>query len=96
MCQVKRNFVEQGRTVNQLMRNATTASQDVDRLKASIEALKLEKRNWEQAWQSVSAEKDELSVECSKLHEQLHNADAQILFLSECVHLSFVSIITAS
>ncbi|KAJ7621323.1 hypothetical protein FB45DRAFT_753957 [Roridomyces roridus] len=88
ICHVKRNFVEQGRTVNELVRNASTVSQDMDRLKASIEVLKLEKRNWEQAWQSVSAEKDDLSSECQRLHEQLENAQAQIHIVTECVCLS--------
>ncbi|KAJ7621318.1 hypothetical protein FB45DRAFT_139282 [Roridomyces roridus] len=94
MCQVKRNFVEQGRTVNQLARNASTVSQDMDRLKASIEALKLEKRNWEQAWQSVSAEKDDLSSECQRLHEQLDNAQAQILLVTEQVSESMALVIS--
>ncbi|KAJ7791710.1 hypothetical protein B0H14DRAFT_190627 [Mycena olivaceomarginata] len=50
MCHVKRNFVEQGRTVNILQRNVTTMTQEVDRLKAAIEALKIEKRNLDQAF----------------------------------------------
>ncbi|KAJ7916739.1 hypothetical protein B0H13DRAFT_1609053 [Mycena leptocephala] len=64
MCHVKRLYVDQGRTVNQLTRNVTALTQEVDRLKAAIEVLKIEKRHLEQAWQTVSAERDNISSEC--------------------------------
>ncbi|KAJ7468970.1 hypothetical protein B0H11DRAFT_1729506 [Mycena galericulata] len=83
LCQVKRNYVNQGQTVNELTRNNTRLSQEVDRLKAAIEALKIEKRRLEQAWQTVSAEKDDISLECGKLHEQLDTAEAQMLLVTE-------------
>ncbi|KAJ7769681.1 hypothetical protein DFH07DRAFT_735917 [Mycena maculata] len=76
MCQVKRLYVDQGRTVNQLTRNVETLTQEADRLKAAIEASKLEKRR-------LSAEKDDLSLECRKLHEQLDSAEAQMLLVTE-------------
>ncbi|KAJ7489232.1 hypothetical protein FB451DRAFT_1024219 [Mycena latifolia] len=83
MCYVKRLYVDQGRTVNQLTRNVSSLTQEVDRLKAAIEVLKIEKRRLEQAWQTVSAERDQTSAECQKLHEQLDEAEAQIRFVTE-------------
>ncbi|KAJ6598286.1 hypothetical protein DFH09DRAFT_1394413 [Mycena vulgaris] len=83
MCHLKSLNVEQGRTVNQLTHNATSLSQEVERLKIAIEALKIEKRRLEQSWQSVSAERDDASSECQKLHEQLDDAEAQILLVTE-------------
>jgi chromosome segregation ATPase len=83
MCHVKRLYVDQGRTVNQLTRNVTALTQEVDRLKAAIEVLKIEKRHLEQAWQTVSAERDNISVECERLHERLDNTEAEILLVTE-------------
>ncbi|KAJ6498582.1 hypothetical protein C8R47DRAFT_971708 [Mycena vitilis] len=84
MCRVKRLYVDQGGQVKAL-------TQEVDRLKASIEALKLEKRNsiealkrdWEQAWQTVSNERDNVLRECDRLNEQLDKAEAEILLITE-------------
>jgi chromosome segregation ATPase len=83
MCHVKRNFVEQGRTVNLLQRSVTTMTQEIDRLKAAIEALKIEKRNLDQVLQTTSTERDDLSLECETLAEKLENAEAQVLLVTE-------------
>ncbi|KAJ7779252.1 hypothetical protein B0H16DRAFT_1300295 [Mycena metata] len=83
MCNVKHLYIEQGRTLNQHLRNITTLTQEVDRLKAGFEALKIEKRRLEEAWQNVSAERDNVASECEKLHEQLDNAEAQMLLVTE-------------
>ncbi|KAJ6598295.1 hypothetical protein DFH09DRAFT_903657 [Mycena vulgaris] len=83
MCYIKRLYVDQGRTVNQLTRNTTSLSQEVDRLKAAIEVSKIEKRHLEQALQTASTERDEVSSECQRLHEQLDNAEAHILLVTE-------------
>ncbi|KAJ7182811.1 hypothetical protein C8R43DRAFT_868474 [Mycena crocata] len=83
MCQVKRNFVQQGRTVHQLTLDADSLSLEVDRLKAAIEALKIEKRRLEQLWQNVCNDRDSLTSECNKLHAELDNAEARILLVTE-------------
>ncbi|KAF7369186.1 RING-type domain-containing protein [Mycena venus] len=97
MCQVKRNFVDQGRTVNQLQRNISSVSQEmdrvkqeVDRVKAAYEALKLVNRTLEHACQTASTERDEASLECNRLHEQLllvteqnETAQNQLVLLNE-------------
>ncbi|KAJ7100734.1 hypothetical protein B0H15DRAFT_769964 [Mycena belliarum] len=76
MCHVKRIYVEQGRNMNQLTR-------EVDRLKAAIEVLKIEKRRMEQACQTISAERDQLAGDCQKLHDDVDKAEAQILLVTE-------------
>ncbi|KAJ7829156.1 hypothetical protein B0H14DRAFT_2810462, partial [Mycena olivaceomarginata] len=48
ICDLKRNFVTQGRTVGQLQADVTSLSQEVDRLKAVVEALQPEKSSLEQ------------------------------------------------
>ncbi|KAJ7705548.1 hypothetical protein B0H17DRAFT_1299049 [Mycena rosella] len=83
MCYVKRLYVDQGRTVNQLTRNGTALNQEIDRLKAAVEVLKGEKRRLEQAWQTVSAEKESAESECRRLNAELDRAEAEIVFLKE-------------
>ncbi|KAJ7176769.1 hypothetical protein C8R46DRAFT_889424 [Mycena filopes] len=83
MCHVKHLYIEQGRANNQYQRNITSLNQEVDRLKANIEALKIEKRRLDQGWQTASAERDSLASECEKLHEQLDNAESQMLLVTE-------------
>ncbi|KAJ7894454.1 hypothetical protein B0H14DRAFT_3652021 [Mycena olivaceomarginata] len=83
MCHVKRNLVEQGRTVDLLQRNVTTMTQEVDRLKAANEALEIGKRNLDQVLQTTSTERDDLSLDYERLAEKLDNAEAQVLLFTE-------------
>ncbi|KAF8201315.1 hypothetical protein K438DRAFT_1582265 [Mycena galopus ATCC 62051] len=83
MCNIKRNFLAQGSEVKDLQRNLTSLTQEVDRLKAALEVLKIEKRRSEEAWQTVSGERDDFSAECDQLHEHLDSAQSQILLLTE-------------
>ncbi|KAJ6551218.1 hypothetical protein B0H19DRAFT_164463 [Mycena capillaripes] len=91
MCRLKRLYVDQGRELNQQTRNLTALTQEVDRLKAAIEVLKIEKRRLEQAWQTVSAERDDISLECERLHEQLDNAEAEMMLVTEQVSATLPS-----
>ncbi|KAJ7097640.1 hypothetical protein C8R44DRAFT_643327 [Mycena epipterygia] len=83
MCHVKHLYRDQRSAANQLTRNVSALSQEVDRLKAAIEVLRIQKRDLEQAWQTVSAERDDVSLECHRLHEQLDNQEAQMLLITE-------------
>ncbi|KAJ7220644.1 hypothetical protein GGX14DRAFT_354494 [Mycena pura] len=85
ICHVKHLYFDQQRLANQLTSKCTTLTQEVDRLKAAVEVLKIEKRRLEQAYQSVSDERDEMSTENDKLHEQLENAEAQVFLVTEWV-----------
>ncbi|KAJ7251110.1 hypothetical protein B0H12DRAFT_1018771 [Mycena haematopus] len=76
MCHVKRNFLDQGREFK-------SVSQEVDRLKAALEVLRIEKRHLEQSWQTVSTERDNIFSECERLHAQLDNVQAQMSLLTE-------------
>ncbi|KAJ6482486.1 hypothetical protein C8R45DRAFT_303164 [Mycena sanguinolenta] len=76
MCHVKRNFLDQGREFK-------AVSQEVDRLKAALEVLKIEKRHLEH-------ERDSFSLECERLHAQLDNAQAQMQLLTEQVSLNYL------
>ncbi|KAF7299162.1 RING-type domain-containing protein [Mycena indigotica] len=58
-------------------------TQDIDRLKASFEALKIEKRRIEQNLQTVSSERDGISAEYNRIHEQLTNVEGQLVLMTE-------------
>ncbi|KAJ6598288.1 hypothetical protein DFH09DRAFT_1131481 [Mycena vulgaris] len=84
MCHLEALNVDQGRIIDRLMGDVTSSSQETDHLRAAIEVLKVEKRRFEQAWQALSVERDELSVECQKLHEELDAMEAELAFVVEC------------
>ncbi|KAK7023117.1 RING-type domain-containing protein, partial [Favolaschia claudopus] len=81
MCQVKRNFVDQGRTVNQLGRQVAALTQEADLEKAKVESLRSEKERLEESLTTVTADREQWVVECDRLAEDLEATQAH-LFMS--------------